>query len=234
MGRLRGRGHRGTTNLGLSTTSPGLAAVCRERAVAARRRRLRPRRAVRAERPRPLRGIEHADSLIVDPHKWLFAPFDCCALIYREPRGAAPRTARPPATSTRSTATGVEPVGLRRPPDPPGRGLPFWFSLAVHGTDAYTEAVERTLAVTRAARGVRAPPRARAGRRAGALGAPLPPPRLGGGHTTAGPRRCSRPAPPSCCRPRSGRRPWSASRWSTRARPKTTSRSCSTRWADSR
>ena len=31
------------------------------------------------------------------------------------------------------------------------RGLPFWFSLAVHGTDAYVEAVERTLAVTREA-----------------------------------------------------------------------------------
>ena len=30
------------------------------------------------------------------------------------------------------------------------RGLPFWFSLAVHGTDAYTEALERTLTVTRA------------------------------------------------------------------------------------
>ncbi|MGO8724536.1 MAG: pyridoxal phosphate-dependent decarboxylase family protein, partial [Acidimicrobiales bacterium] len=30
-------------------------------------------------------GIEHADSFIVDPHKWLFAPFDCAALLYREP-----------------------------------------------------------------------------------------------------------------------------------------------------
>src|SRR3712207_9076362 len=29
------------------------------------------------------------------------------------------------------------------------RGLPFWFSLAVHGTDAYTAAIEQTLAVTR-------------------------------------------------------------------------------------
>ena len=33
-------------------------------------------------------GIEHADSFIVDPHKWLFAPFDCCALVYRDPSGA--------------------------------------------------------------------------------------------------------------------------------------------------
>jgi len=31
-------------------------------------------------------GIELADSLVVDPHKWLFAPFDCAALLYRTPR----------------------------------------------------------------------------------------------------------------------------------------------------
>ena len=36
-------------------------------------------------------------------------------------------------------------VGLTRR----ARGLPLWFSLAVHGTRAYTEAVERTLAVAR-------------------------------------------------------------------------------------
>ena len=30
-------------------------------------------------------GFERADSFIVDPHKWLFAPFDCAALIYRQP-----------------------------------------------------------------------------------------------------------------------------------------------------
>ena len=29
--------------------------------------------------------------------------------------------------------------------------MPFWFSLAVHGTDAYAEAVESTLALARAA-----------------------------------------------------------------------------------
>src|SRR5262249_20643307 len=31
------------------------------------------------------RGIDRADSMIVDPHKWFYAPFDCAALLYREP-----------------------------------------------------------------------------------------------------------------------------------------------------
>jgi len=30
-------------------------------------------------------GVELSDSLVVDPHKWLFAPFDCAGLIYRHP-----------------------------------------------------------------------------------------------------------------------------------------------------
>src|SRR5438270_5531310 len=33
-------------------------------------------------------GIEHADSFVVDPHKWLFAPFDCAAVIYKQPHVA--------------------------------------------------------------------------------------------------------------------------------------------------
>ena len=49
-------------------------------------------------------GIEHADSFIVDPHKWLFAPFDCCALLYRDPTSPAPRTPSTPSTSTCCTA----------------------------------------------------------------------------------------------------------------------------------
>ncbi|WP_246111719.1 pyridoxal-dependent decarboxylase [Streptomyces hawaiiensis] len=42
-----------------------------------------------AERRELFRGVEEADSLTVDPHKWLgFAPFDACALLYRDPRAA--------------------------------------------------------------------------------------------------------------------------------------------------
>ena len=98
-------------------------------------------------------GIERADSFIVDPHKWLFAPFDSCALIYREPAygRAAHRQHAAYLDSLYADDAAFNPsdygVHLTRR----ARGLPFWFSLAVHGTDAYAEAVERTLAVTREA-----------------------------------------------------------------------------------
>lgn len=32
-----------------------------------------------------LRGIERADSIVMDPHKWLFVPFECGTLLVREP-----------------------------------------------------------------------------------------------------------------------------------------------------
>jgi aromatic-L-amino-acid decarboxylase len=32
-----------------------------------------------------LDGVEHADSLVVNPHKWLFTPFDCSAFFVRRP-----------------------------------------------------------------------------------------------------------------------------------------------------
>jgi glutamate/tyrosine decarboxylase-like PLP-dependent enzyme len=96
-------------------------------------------------------GIERADSFVVDPHKWLFAPFDCAALIYRAPylakavhtqdasyldaiHGDAPEEWNPSDYAYHLT---------RR-----ARGLPLWFSLAVYGTGAYADAVETVLAVT--------------------------------------------------------------------------------------
>ena len=95
-------------------------------------------------------GVERADSFIVDPHKWLFAPFDCCALLYREP--ALARAAHTQKASYLDVITerpdwnpSDYSVGLTRR----ARGLPLWFSLAANGTRAYTEAVERTLSVAR-------------------------------------------------------------------------------------
>ena len=64
-------------------------------------------------------GIEHADSFIVDPHKWLFAPFDCCALLYREPALArAAHTQKASYLDVLTAAPGLEPDGLLDRADP--------------------------------------------------------------------------------------------------------------------
>ena len=97
-------------------------------------------------------GVERADSFIVDPHKWLFAPYDACALLYRDPAAAAD-THRQHASylETAQAGSGLDPADLAYHLTRRARGLPLWFSLATYGTDAYRDAVESVLALTRAA-----------------------------------------------------------------------------------
>ena len=141
-------------------------------------------------------GIEMVDSYVVDPHKWLFAPFDCAALVYREPRLAkAVHTQDASYLDVLHTDTPDEwnPSDYAYHLTRRARGLPLWFSLAVNGTDAYRDAIETVLAVTQASgRPHRADPVPRAGAPAGAVGGPVPAEGLGQGRTTsAGRRNCS-------------------------------------------
>jgi len=99
-------------------------------------------------------GIERADSFIVDPHKWLFAPFDSCALVYRDAEmGRLAHTQKAAyLEAMRVGQTEWNPSDYAVQLSRRARGLPFWFSLATHGTDAYRDAVETTLATARAGR----------------------------------------------------------------------------------
>ena len=96
-------------------------------------------------------GIEHADSFIVDPHKWLFAPFDCAALLYRDP--ALARSVHKQDASYLDVIH--ETPGEWNPTDYAyhltrrARGLPLWFSLSVYGVDAYSEAIETAIGLAR-------------------------------------------------------------------------------------
>jgi glutamate/tyrosine decarboxylase-like PLP-dependent enzyme len=115
-------------------------------------------------------GIERADSLVIDPHKWLFAPYDSCALIYRNIHdGRRAHTQHAEYLDVLHDSGPDHDSGLANgsefvhdapwlEPNPADvahhlsrrvRGLPFWFGLAVHGTQAYTDAMELTLQVTR-------------------------------------------------------------------------------------
>jgi glutamate/tyrosine decarboxylase-like PLP-dependent enzyme len=95
-------------------------------------------------------GVEAADSLIVDPHKWLFGPLDCCALLYR-----APELARRVHTQQASYLDALHVDEAWNPADYAfhltrrTRGLPVWFSLAVHGVEAHAAAIARGLELGR-------------------------------------------------------------------------------------
>ncbi len=88
------------------------------------------------------KGVENADSFIVDPHKWLFAPFDACALVYREPeyaRLAHTQHGEYLEVLTKSDEFNPSDYGFnltRRV-----RGLPLWFSMASHGAELYRQAI---------------------------------------------------------------------------------------------
>ncbi|HVC15447.1 MAG TPA: pyridoxal-dependent decarboxylase [Acidimicrobiales bacterium] len=153
----------GTTNAGLIDDLAGIGRLAARRRLWFHVDGAYGGGALFSPRARPLfDGVELADSLVVDPHKWLFGPYDCAALLYREPALAKAvhtqeaayldviHEAMPGAQeATPDAATGDVPWNptdyayhlSRR-----ARGLPLWFSLAVHGTDAYRDAVEAAIA----------------------------------------------------------------------------------------
>ncbi|MBK0417912.1 aminotransferase class V-fold PLP-dependent enzyme [Leucobacter sp. CSA1] len=96
------------------------------------------------------RGVEEADSVIVDPHKWMFAPYDACALIYRDPEtGRRAHTQHAGYLDVLTDSADWSPsdyaVQLTRRP----RGLPLWFSLATYGAGAYRQAIGHSLELAR-------------------------------------------------------------------------------------
>lgn len=94
------------------------------------------------------KGIEKADSITIDPHKWMFSPYDCGAIIYKQPELAKKAHAQQGSYLDifyDKGASGFNPSDYQIQLTRRVRGLPLWFSLATHGTDKYKEAIEQGL-----------------------------------------------------------------------------------------
>ena len=137
----------GTTNLGIIDDLRSIGEVCRAEGVWLHVDGAYGGAGLASKRSHGLfDGLELADSFIVDPHKWLFAPFDCCALLYRDPDKASDVHAQ-----HAGYLAFLDDFGSWNPSDYAihltrrVRGLPFWFSLATYGTDAYAAAIDTTL-----------------------------------------------------------------------------------------
>ena len=134
----------GTTNFGIVDDIASIAAVTRPRNVWLHVDGAYGLAAMLVERMRPVfAGVGEADSVIVDPHKWLFAPFDACALIYRDPSVAlAAHTQKAEYLDTLTESADWNPSDLAIQLTRRARGLPLWFSLATHGTELYRAAID--------------------------------------------------------------------------------------------
>ena len=141
----------GTTNLGIIDNLKSISVCAKERGIWFHVDGAYGLAALCAPSVRPLfDGVEMADSLIVDPHKWLFAPFDACALIYRNPKLAKKAHLQKAAyLETLDEDDEWNPSDYAIHLTRRARGLPFWFSLAAHGTAEYAKAMERTMEVAK-------------------------------------------------------------------------------------
>src|ERR1039457_5588638 len=142
----------GTTNAGIVDDLAGVAEVARELGAWFHVDGAYGGAGLFAPRGRPLfDGVEQADSFVVDPHKWMFAPYDCAALIYRDPSLA--RSVHKQEASYLDVIHGGSaewnPTDYAYHLTRRARGLPLWFSLAVHGVRAYTEAIEAGIRLAR-------------------------------------------------------------------------------------
>jgi glutamate/tyrosine decarboxylase-like PLP-dependent enzyme len=144
----------GSTNAGLVDDLAGLARVCDDRELWLHVDAAYGGGALLAPSARSrFAGIERSDSLVIDPHKWLYAPLDCAALLYRNPPLARAVHGQHAAylDTVNDEVEGWNPGDYAYQLTRRARGLPFWFSLAVNGTDAYRDAVERVFETTRRA-----------------------------------------------------------------------------------
>lgn len=141
----------GTTNAGIVDDLEGIAAICQELNLWFHVDAAYGGGALAADSVRHLfNGIEKADSITIDPHKWLFSPYDCGAIIYKDPELA--RKAHSQEGSYLDIikdpgANGFNPANYQIQLTRRLRGLPLWFSIATHGTDKYKWAVERGIAL---------------------------------------------------------------------------------------
>ncbi len=94
-------------------------------------------------------GIERADSVISDGHKWLNVPYDTGFAFVRDPSllaGAFSLTGAPylPAPGEHASFGYLGPEASRR-----ARGLAVWATLRAYGREGYRSMVERHLALAR-------------------------------------------------------------------------------------
>jgi selenocysteine lyase/cysteine desulfurase len=141
----------GTTNTGAIDPLGPLADVCRARHVWLHVDAAYGGFAVLTARGRELlAGIERADSITLDPHKWLYQPYECGALLVRDDnllRTAFQMTPDYLQDAFASDEVNLSDRGVQLTRS--ARALKVWVSLQYFGVDAFATAIDRSLDLAR-------------------------------------------------------------------------------------
>lgn len=94
-----------------------------------------------------LDGLGRADSLTLDPHKWLYVPFECGCLLVRDPARLESAFSVHPEylQDVRARDTEVNFADYGEQLTRYARALKVWFSVRYFGTDAIAAAQERAM-----------------------------------------------------------------------------------------
>jgi glutamate/tyrosine decarboxylase-like PLP-dependent enzyme len=134
----------GTTNTGAVDDMPAIADVCRARGMWMHVDGAYGAAAAFTETGRTaLRGLEEADSVSLDAHKWLFQPFECGCVLVRD-GGALKDAFRLVPEYLRDTDRATEEVNFRDWGVQLTRGfraLKLWMTVQVFGMDAIRQAI---------------------------------------------------------------------------------------------
>ena len=138
----------GTTNTGAVDPLSELADLCEERGVWLHVDGAYGGPAVLTEPGRELlEGLERASSLVLDPHKWLFQPYESGCVLVREP-GALGRAFSMLPEYLLDVGEGEVNFRDRGPQLSRGsRAMKLWLSLQAFGLDAFRDAVLRGIEV---------------------------------------------------------------------------------------
>jgi aromatic-L-amino-acid/L-tryptophan decarboxylase len=138
----------GATSTGAVDPLPELAALCRERGVWFHVDAAYGGFAALTERGRRwLAGMELADSVTLDPHKWLYQPFECGCLLVRAGQrlGEAFRIQPDYLKDTEAAELEVNFSDLSMQLSRTSRALKLWMSLRYFGLDAFRAAIDRSI-----------------------------------------------------------------------------------------
>ena len=139
-------GTGGTTNTGAIDPLDAIADICeRERVWMHVDAAYGGFTALLSRERKQLRGIERADSVTLDPHKWLFVPFECGCLLAREPRRLEEAFSVHPEylTDVRAREHEVNFADLGEQLTRGSHALKVWLSVNYYGVDAIREAIAR-------------------------------------------------------------------------------------------